>query len=109
MTGLLVPALSILADVFRASPATVQFAIVAFAVGQLVFGPLQDRLLQPALLGRPDDRQAARPGALHRLRLERIREMTPLPALRRTLLSRLGNLQGAPAQAGRDQWLGGIP
>ncbi len=46
-TGLLVPALPILGEVFRAGPATVQLAIVAFAVafavGQLVFGPLSDR------------------------------------------------------------------
>lgn len=46
-TGLLVPALPMLGEVFRANPATVQLAIVAFAVafavGQLVFGPLSDR------------------------------------------------------------------
>lgn len=46
-TGLLVPAMPMLGGVFRAGPAMVQLAIVAFAaafaVGQLVFGPLSDR------------------------------------------------------------------
>jgi len=46
-TGLLVPAMPTLGDLFGASPATVQLTLVAFAVafatGQLVFGPLSDR------------------------------------------------------------------
>lgn len=40
----------------------------------------------PELPGHPDDRQTARPGAIHRLPFERIGEMTPMPALYRTLL-----------------------
>jgi DHA1 family bicyclomycin/chloramphenicol resistance-like MFS transporter len=46
-TGLLVPAMPTLGGLFGATPATVQLTIVAFAVafatGQLVFGPLSDR------------------------------------------------------------------
>ena len=46
-TGLLVPALPRLGDLFGASPARVQLTLVAFAVafatGQLAFGPFSDR------------------------------------------------------------------
>ena len=46
-TGLIVPAMPMLGDIFQRPPGTVQLIIVAFAVtfavGQLFFGPLSDR------------------------------------------------------------------
>ena len=46
-TGLIVPAMPALGDVFQRSPGTIQLTIVSFAVmfalGQLFFGPFSDR------------------------------------------------------------------
>jgi len=46
-TGLIVPAMPALGELYNKTPATVQLAIVAFAVmfaaGQLFFGPFSDR------------------------------------------------------------------
>jgi MFS transporter, DHA1 family, multidrug resistance protein len=54
-TGLIVPAMPMLGDIFQRPPGTVQLIIVAFAVtfavGQLFFGPLSDRRgRRPALM-----------------------------------------------------------
>ena len=54
-TGLIVPAMPMLSDIFQRPPGTVQLIIVAFAVtfavGQLFFGPLSDRRgRRPALM-----------------------------------------------------------